>query len=314
MSSKKDCQKDPGAQGKTLQVFNVDATPEFASTMQTDLESKGFILKPLPHAHFSAQSKDISCVLYRSGKLVVQGKNIKEFIQFYLEPEVLNKISFGYEELLQDQTPRMGSDEAGKGDYFGPLVIASAFIDPSTIPKLVTLGVKDSKRLSDATILKMASEIKRLIPHEVIKIFPKRYNEMYESFKNLNALLAWGHAAAIHNLSNKTGCKDILVDKFAHESVLERALRARKVELNLSQKTKGESDLAVAAASILARAGFLEGIDALAKKWQVSLPKGASNAVQQAAKEIVSKHGKELLSEVAKVHFIITQQVTGGES
>ncbi len=288
-------------------VFTVDATPELVEKMRDDLSCKGYTFSTLAYAHFSAKADGVSCTLYTSGKLVIQGKKCKELIEFYIEPEILKCIGITCE--LVDKTPRIGCDEAGKGDFFGPLVIAAAYVEPSTIVQLIDLGVTDSKKLSDPKIMKMSAEIKKIIPHEIVRISPHKYNELYANFQNLNSLLAWGHATAMQALIAKTNCTNVLVDQFANEYVLERAVKLKKLDITLTQRTKGESDIAVAAASILARAGFVEGIEALEKQFGALLPKGASQAVILAGKEFVAKQGRDDLRYVAKLHFTTAQTV-----
>jgi ribonuclease HIII len=156
----------------------------------------------------------------------------------------------------------------------------------------------------------MADQIKTLCPFENILIFPKRYNELYEQFKNLNHLLAWGHSKVIENLSIETACQTVILDQFASSpKVIENAVLKKGLKLNLTQMHKAESDIAVAAASIIARAGFVRGIEKLEGTYAQAFPKGASSLVLEAAKAYVNKHGKEKLDEVAKLHFKTTMNV-----
>lgn len=267
-----------------------------------DLDSQGFEIKNPPHTFFQGIKKGVSCTLYTTGKLVVQGANAAEFIQFYLEPELLGTFGYGYEE-VHDQTPRIGVDESGKGDFFGPLCIAGVFAGPSELAKLLKIGVKDSKKLDDVTIIKMAAQIKATVPHHIVRINPAKYNSLYSQFKNLNLLLAWAHATVIETLSLQTGCHRALIDQFTHLPLVENALKKKSLALEFSKKTKGESDRVVAAASILARAAFVEGLEKLSKTVGFELPKGASKQVVQVGKKIVREQGEAFLKDVAKVHF-----------
>lgn len=165
------------------------------------------------------------------------------------------------------------------------------------------LGVKDSKRLSDNSILKLAEKIRAAYPYVVIRIFPQKYNELYARFKNLNRLLGWAHAAALGDLSAKTNCKKAILDQFAEKHVVESALKQKKIEVDLEQRIHGEEDLVVAAASILARAGFLEGMEKLSSEYGMVLPKGASSVVLEAGVKLVEKYGVEVLEKVGKAHF-----------
>lgn len=295
-------------QGKpTTFVAEVDVS--IAKKMEDDLLGQGFTLSRPQYTIFSAKKTGLSCTLYQSGKLMVQGKETPEFLEFYLEPQILGMFSYTYADLEIDQTGRIGIDESGKGDYFGPLCIAGVFAEGEAIPKLKDLGVQDSKSISDASILVIAKKIRKNYQHHVIALSPHKYNELYSKFGNLNHLLAWGHAATISTLVEKTGCRNALIDQFAAKHVVENALRKRNLEINLTQRHKGEEDLVVAAASILAREAFLTGLEDLCREYSLKLPKGASAAVSRAAEMFVRKHGREALSHVAKIHFKTTQMV-----
>lgn len=282
---------------------------DLSEKIKNDLLDQGFELSTPPYTVFMAKKKGVSCTLYQSGKLMVQGKDKNDFISFYLEPEILKEFSFSYPETLVDSTARIGIDEAGKGDFFGPLCIAGVYADEAGIKKLLDLGVRDSKRMRDKEIVALASEIKSLFPHSLVRLFPEKYNELYGKFKNLNSMLAWGHSTAIEELVEKTGCKTVIIDQFAGEHVVENALKRKKLEVSLTQRHYGEEDPVVAAASILARTGFVEGIDSLGKMVEMTLPKGASSQVIAAGKRVVLRHGKEILGKVAKLHFKTTGAV-----
>ncbi|MFZ3013851.1 MAG: ribonuclease HIII, partial [Nitrospira sp.] len=161
------------------------------------------------------------------------------------EPRVHNKIE------------RIGINESGKGDYFGPLVIAAVFVDATTQGELRLMQVRDSKKISDGRILEMAPDIKTICPHSIIAIGPQKYNELYEKIRNLNRLLAWGHAKALETLLERVTCERAISDQFANERLILNVLQEKGRKIVLEQRTKAESDLAVAAASILARAEFL---------------------------------------------------------
>lgn len=207
---------------------------------------------------------------------------------------------------------RIGIDESGKGDYFGPLVIAAVFVDATTQGELKLMEVRDSKKISDGRILEMAPDIKTICPHSVIAIGPQKYNELYAKIKNLNRLLAWGHAKALENLLERVTCERAISDQFGNERLILNALQDKGRKIVLEQRPKAESDLAVAAASILARAEFLIRLQRLSGEVGTTLPKGASPSVELAAKMIVKKHGRERLGAVAKLHFKTTQAVLAG--
>lgn len=284
-------------------------------TLKAALEERGFSLETPPYTLFQAKKKGITCTLYTSGKLTVQGKEMKEFIEYFLEPEILGTFSYGYEDKvvvvdeLVDLTPRIGVDESGKGDFFGPLCIAGLYADEKTIPHLKKLGVKDSKQLNDRTIVKIAEQIRKEYDFDIVRIGAKRYNELYEKFGNLNVLLGWGHATVIENLMEKTACERVIIDKFAAEHVVETALKRKKRHPALIQRIKGEQDVVVAGASILARAAFVDGMEKLEKEYGLELPKGASQKTIQAGKELVKRYGPEILSIVGKRHFKTSQVI-----
>lgn len=209
---------------------------------------------------------------------------------------------------------RIGIDESGKGDYFGPLVIAAVFVDATTQGELRLMQVRDSKKISDGRILEMAPDIKTICPHSVIAIGPQKYNELYGKIRNLNRLLAWGHAKALETLLERVPCERAISDQFGNERLILNVLQEKGQKIVLEQRTKAESDLAVAAASILARAEFLLRLKRLSSEVGTTLPKGASPAVELAAKMVIKKHGQERLGTVAKLHFKTTQAVLGNQT
>jgi ribonuclease HIII len=279
-----------------MSCYSTQLDLSLASKLKTDLEEQGFTFSRPPHTLFSAKKPGVSCTLYESGKLTVQGKGKAEFIEFYLEPELLAHLSI-------DLEPRIGMDEAGKGDFFGPLCVAAVYANQEAIAFLKMAGVKDSKELSDPTILAIAEKIRAKLPFTVIRLFPQKYNELYLKFKNLNRLLAYLHTSALKEVAVKTGCKKAILDQFADPSVVQGMVEKNGLEIDLIQKTKGESDLVVAAASILARAAFVDGIDRLCREVDFLLPKGASQAVVKAAQALSLRDGKQILNKVAKTHF-----------
>jgi len=289
--------------------FVIQIDLNLAAKLKQGLQEQDFTLSQPNYTLFQGKKPGVTCTLYTSGKLMVQGKNQADFIQFYLEPEILKTFSYGYEEQDIDLSAHIGIDESGKGDFFGPLCIAGVYADETSIPKLSKLGVKDSKKLNDPLILKIAQKIRKEYLYHIVRIGPERYNELYEKFGNLNLLLGWGHATAIENLIDQSGCERVIIDQFAAEHVVENALKRKKKKALLTQRTKAEEDLVVAAASILARAAFLEGLLQLEKKWEIQLPKGASQNTILAGKKFVSQNGSALLGSVAKLHFKTSQVV-----
>ncbi|HNZ08724.1 MAG TPA: ribonuclease HIII [Bacillota bacterium] len=209
---------------------------------------------------------------------------------------------------------RIGIDESGKGDYFGPLVIAAVLVEPEDEDYLGEAGVKDSKRLTDRSIERLAAVISGRCRYSVVRIGPSRYNSLYEKIRNLNRLLAWGHSRALENVLEKSqGCEIAISDQFGDESFLMNALMKGGRQLRLVQMPKAEQDIAVAAASIMARAEFVKSMETLSGEAGMKLPKGASDPnVAVTAKELLGRGGTEELAKYAKVHFKITRQVTEG--
>ncbi|HLD49125.1 MAG TPA: ribonuclease HIII [archaeon] len=205
---------------------------------------------------------------------------------------------------------RIGTDESGKGDYFGYLVVAAVFVDDKTEEKLKEMKVKDSKMMLDSVILKIATEIKKICKYEIVKISPEKYNSLQKKFKNLNKILAWAHSRAIENLLEKIKetPEEIIIDKFGDEKYMKNAMMENGKKIKLVQKIRAESDMAVAAASILARAEFLKTLRQLSLMVGYKLPKGATHT-EEAAKELVKKYGPEVLEGIAKLHFKTTKKV-----
>ncbi len=291
-------------------VFTTTLDPSLNEKLRNDLTEQGFEFSKPDYTVFAARKKGISCTLYQSGKLVVQGKAKDEFIEFYLEPELLKSFDFTYKAQNINKTPHIGVDESGKGDFFGPLCVAALYADEEGILKLIEMGVTDSKKITDKKILPLAKKIRASFDHHILKINPLKYNELYQKFGNLNHMLGWGHATTIEALVTKTACKNVIIDQFANESVVIRALKQKDLDLNLTQRHRAEADPVVAGASILARAAFVEGIEQLSQQCDILLAKGASNKVIQAGRDFARKHGKEKLPQVCKMHFKTLDAIT----
>jgi ribonuclease HIII len=280
-----------------------------AERLRGILLERGFTFREVPYAWYGAQKDKVTVNAYTSGKLLVQGKGAKDLVEFVIEPEITGVAKLGYEEVHNPQMfePHLGIDESGKGDFFGPLVIAGAYVDGFLARKLMELGAKDSKQIkSDAKAVALADQIKEVLGTRwnVVSIGPEKYNVLYEKFRNLNRLLAWGHATVIENLLERVpDCPRALSDQFAHPTLIQRALKERGQKILLEQRTKAESDIAVAAASILARAEFIQRLEQLGEKAGEPLLKGASGLVKGQGKRIITRSGEDGLRKVAKAHF-----------
>ncbi|MFA7230981.1 MAG: ribonuclease HIII [Victivallaceae bacterium] len=280
------------------------------------LKDRGWKFSEQPYAHWKAAQDKTNIVAYHSGKMTVQGAGTEDFVTFVLEPDILKTAGFGYEQILNPETPAApeepfsphgGIDESGKGDFFGPLVIAGVYADNDNVQALRKIGVKDSKAIkSSKMIYAMAPKIRDAVngKFSVVAIGPEAYNRMYTNVGNLNRMLAWGHARVIENLLEKAPeCPRMLSDKFASEHLIKNALMKNGKTIKMEQRTKAESDVAVAAASILAREMFLRSMDKLSAELKLELPRGASSAVEKMARQIVMERGQETLGRYAKLHF-----------
>jgi len=212
-------------------------------------------------------------------------------------------------ELFPAEKGRLGTDESGKGDYFGPLVVAGFFLPEEQEEVLSELGVKDSKRFSDNRVRELAGLIKKGNTHSIVAIGPEKYNSLYTKLRNLNRILAWAHSRAIENLLEEVNCKLAITDQFGDKAFVLNALMKRGKSIELIQRPRAEEDLAVAAASILARAEFLTRLYFLSKDIGFDLPKGASPLVEEAGLKLVKAHGVQVLDKVAKKHFKNTARI-----
>lgn len=203
----------------------------------------------------------------------------------------------------------IGVDESGKGDFFGPLVIAACYVGPEHLAELE--GVKDSKKLTDAVAHRLAAKIKAVCPHSIIAIGPAKYNELYAKFKNLNTLLAWGHARSIENVLELHPAKLVISDQFAAGgNAVKKQLYEKGRAIEFRSMVRAEADIAVAAASVLARSEFVRRLEKLGQEYDIVLPKGASNVIPT-GKRFVSLHGPDALKNIAKMHFKTSGQVLG---
>lgn len=302
---------DPVARQVTSYTVELDG--EQGRALRAGLEERGFDFKKVAHAHFGASRGKLSLTYYHSGKLLIQGKETAEFVQFFLEPEILKEVRFGYEEVLSEFTgDRIGVDESGKGDYFGPLVVAGVYLNSVTEKKLRALNVRDSKKISARRIQELRRVIRKECRYSVVAIGPERYNQLYTTMGNLNRILAWGHARVIENILSKTSCPKAILDQFGRKDLVLRALMKKGRSIEVEQRVRGEADLAVAAASILARGEFVLRLKKLSEEYGVKLPLGnKKDLVIAAGKEIIRKEGMEALVRVAKVQFKTTREILG---
>jgi ribonuclease HIII len=247
------------------------------------------------------------CTVYTSKKIVFQGN--EDF------SEIISLINGGCKDIKEDDLiPHIGVDEVGKGDYFGPLVVVACFVNDDIKEKLSCLGVGDSKKFSDERILKMYNSLKDYTFYYKSIVSPSEYNELYKEFKNVAILLAKQHSKVIEmgleDLNTKgVECKYVVIDQFSSQkSRVVNELGSLGRQTDFRQFHKGESDIAVATASVLARGIFLEEMQKMSDSYYFKFPKGASDVIRS-AREFVEKHGLEELSKVAKISFKTTGKV-----
>jgi len=276
------------------------------------------------YMYFQARGNGYTASFYKSGKLVIQGNSTAQIVAKYFETqknslfEMAGAESFeglgdtGVENGEIAPYPHIGIDESGKGDFFGPLVVAGVLLDEDGAKTLQKAGVCDSKKMNDKKILELQNLIKEVSTFDIIAISPVKYNELYSKFKNLNKLLAWGHSTVLENILSKKSCEIAISDKFADERVIQSALKERGKNIRLIQQTKAESDTAVAAASVLARGEFVKRISKLAFEYGMNLPKGASNLVLEQGRKFALKYGKDELKNISKLHFKTYSDIING--
>ena len=285
--------------------------------------------REVPYSLWSIEGDHFNATLYSKEKhgkrkLCVQGSKAENFVLFVLEPNVLGGATLGYETVLNPElvAPHAGSDESGKGDYFGPLVVCCAYTDEALSAEMQKLGVKDCKQMSDKSVLTVGARLRAMLGpsgYAVVKLGPAAYNRLYAKIKNINRMLAWAHGTAIEELLEKRrGCPRVVVDQFAPtEATIRRALKPLGKAAKVEQRHKAESDIAVAAASVIARELFLRDIAKMSEEvfgppaeGRQSVPAGSSDPrVRSLAEEMVRKEGPVWLMNHCKAHFQTTDKV-----
>lgn len=305
---------------KPLTSYTTKLSDAQAQTLKEYLQAHDFEFREVPYARFSAASKDYNVTFYESGKLVVQGKGTQEFIEFVLEPEILKEARLGYEAVLNPDLllPRIGVDESGKGDFFGPMCVAGVYVNETVLRAWQDKGVRDSKSISSDRRIAELAEVIRKTPGCITSVVPvgnEAYNRLHAKLGSVNAILAWGHARVIENLM---AARDQMIpppvraisDQFATtKTTVLKALMPLGRTIELVQRHKAEEDLAVAAASILARHEFVSRLQRMGKEYGLILPKGASAEVEEAARKFIEQHGADKLPSIAKMHFRTADKV-----
>lgn len=271
--------------------------------------------KVIPYVIFQAQDEDTVITMYESGKIMFQGSSAdvdatmwKEMDGQSNKPEVKKEALDKYY-----HSSSIGSDEVGTGDYFGPIVVTSCYVNKENIPFLESLGIKDSKKIDDSKILKIAPEIIKKIPYKSIILNNSEYNEKYNNSYNINKIKAIMHNKVLFQMVNSINDEYdyIIVDEFAREQrYYDYIKESPNIQRGITFMTKAEDkNLAVASASIISRYIFLKEFDKISDSLHIPLPKGAGSNVDSIGMEVVEKYGKEKLNEIAKLNFKNTERI-----
>ena len=312
--------------------FTFELTEDCQKVLLGIMSGGNYRRREVPYSICSIEGEKFNATLYEKEKhgkrkLCVQGSGAQDFVEFQLEPNGVVPVSLGYEKILSPEAfaPHAGSDESGKGDYFGPLVVCCAYSDERLADAMAEMGVKDCKQMSDKSVLSVGARLRALLGpngYAVVKMSPAAYNRLYAKIRNINTMLAWAHGTAIEELLTKRAdCPRVVIDQFAPtEATIRRALKERGKKAVVEQRHKAESDIAVAAASVIAREIFLRAIadmtdevfgppppdGSLAQK----VPAGSSDPrVKELAEEMVRKNGPTWLMNHCKAHFKTTDAV-----
>ena len=317
------------AEGTKKTSFTYELTNDQQELLLGVMLNGNYRKREVPYSLWSIEGDHFNATLYEKEKhgkrkLCVQGSKAEDFVLFVLEPHVLGAATLGYETILNPDlvAPHAGSDESGKGDYFGPLVVCCAYTDEALSEKMQEMGVKDCKQMSDKSVLTAGAKLRALLGptgYAVVKLGPAAYNRLYSKIKNINRMLAWAHGTAIEELLEKRqSCPRVVVDQFAPtESTILRALKTRGKAIKVEQRHKAESDIAVAAASVIAREIFLRDIMKMGEEifgppaeGRENFPAGSSDPrVRALAEEMVRKEGPVWLMNHVKAHFQTTDKV-----
>ncbi|MCZ6596436.1 MAG: ribonuclease HIII [Planctomycetota bacterium] len=279
-------------------VLELDAAQQ--DRLREEIRAGEFELRSVEHAHFSARAPGIVATLYLSGKLVVQGVEAELFVQRFLGDVPPREQKDAGDE------PLVGGDESGKGDYFGPLVVAAVRIGPGDAARLRAGGVADSKKVADGKVMRLGASLRGKFPHAIRSLDPPEYNRRHAAERNVALILAALYREVVEELFEPG--VDVLIDQFSKDKRrLERAFEGLDVKLH--QRHHAESSMAVAAASILAREAFLRRLAELSEEHAIDLPKGAGPPVLDAGRRFLVLHGPDKLDLVAKTHFKTTQRL-----
>lgn len=281
--------------GIALKFFFMNKVLKFPLHLAPKLEEKlrqlGLEREEYPNAVFCFRGKDLNVVFYPTGTFLVQGKgDVKGLIEKLVEN-------------LSVESDYIGTDEAGKGDLFGPLVVCGFALTPKVAKEVLKLGVRDSKSVPPESLKEIAQKLMELNCHRCVKINPYAYNEIYRKLQNLNKILSLAHAVVIDQLFLEFGLTKAIVDKFMKGSYIDCFLNS---SLEVIEETNAESHLAVACASILARYLYLKELERLSKVAGIRLPAGSGNEAKRIFRELRAKFDGQTLKKLAKLHFKVS--------
>ena len=274
--------------------------------------------KVIPYVVFQAQDGDTVITLYESGKVMFQGTSADIDANMWADidgVEKIDKVKIEEEEKKYYNCSSIGSDEVGTGDYFGPIVVTSCYVSKDDIPFVESLGIKDSKKLDDAKILKVAPELITKIKYKSLIMSNQEYNSKYSDTYNINKIKAIMHNKVLWRMVHEENLDYdyIIVDEFAREARYYEYLNGNpEIQRNITFMTKAEDkNLAVACASVISRYIFLKEFDKICDTIHIPLVKGAGADVDEIGKEVVETYGKEKLKEIAKYNFKNTERILG---
>ena len=302
--------------------FTYELTESQQEVLLGLMASGNYRKREVPYSLYSIEGDHFNATLYAKEKhgkrkLCVQGSKAEDFVLFTLEPQVLGAATLGYEDVLDPEAtaPHAGSDESGKGDYFGPLVVCCAYVDVDLAKEMAKLGVKDCKQMTDKAVLAAGATLRQLLGQDgfsTVLLRPPAYNRLYAKMRNINRMLAWAHGTAIEELlSKRPTCGRVVVDQFAPtEETILRALKPLGKKAKVEQRHRAESDIAVAAASVIAREMFLRETAAMAASPEEPVPLGSSDPrVAEFAEKGLRNGGASWLMNNCKAHFRTTDKV-----
>ncbi len=298
-----------GEKPKKITSYTIKLDDGQMAKLRAACAAKDWESAEVPYARFAFKGPKVNVTAYESGKVVVAGKDTEDFVQNVIEAEVTGAPKLGYDEVLHPDwfEPHAGLDESGKGDLFGPVVAATVIAGEEAVRAWLAVGVRDSKTIVDAQILKL-DELIRHTPGVVVetrRMEMADYNRtMGRPYASLNRLLASHHADALQAALDKKWVPRGLLDQFSKEPLVQRELKKKGLErFNLTMRTKAEEDPVVAAASIVARAEFVRIMRDLSREFGDKLQKGAGAPAKAQAFVLIEKFGAKALGHFAKLHF-----------